>query len=460
MFNRNIETDLLEWKQRHSRKPLVLRGARQTGKTTVVRKFAKSFDGFVELNLEKDAVRRIFSEITDIGRILQSIEGVCNRRIIPGRTLLFIDEIQNSVSAVKLLRFFQEEAPDLHVIAAGSLSEVRMKAEGWSFPVGRVEFRYLYPATFEEFLAARGEGVLLDILRATRVGETAPPPVHGRLTDILLDYMVVGGMPEAVASFAAEGSVAAVRDRQEALFSSFKEDFSKYARGAGVGRLKSLWEQVPFEAGRRIKYSRLCGPEGRSREVSDAFDVLHDAMLIERIYPTTRTEPPLVPKPKAAPKAQYLDIGLVTHVLHLTREQLRARLASSGLAGGLAEAFVGQEILAAGGRQRGPLFFWVREEKDAISELDFLVQVGDRVLPIEVKSGSHGSLKSLHQFLKRSGGDLGIRLYDGPLRIDAHRVALPDRSELRYRLLSVPFYLAFRLAELCGPGGQFAGIEL
>lgn len=457
MFDRKIEKDLLEWKHRQGRKPLVLRGARQTGKTTVVRKFAQSFDIFVELNLEKDPIRKIFSEVTDIGKVIQSIEGVCNRRIIPGRTLLFIDEIQSSVSAVKLLRFFHEESPDLHVIAAGSLLEVRMKAEGWSFPVGRVEFLYLYPATFDEFLAARGEGVLLESLREMRVGREAPPPVHERLTELLLDYMVVGGMPEAVAGFAAGGGIAAARSCQEALSSSFKEDFSKYARGAGVERLKSVWERVPFETGCRIKYSRLSGPESRSREVSEALDILHDAMLIERISPTTRTSPPLVPKPKAAPKAQYLDIGLVTHALGLTRDQLRHRLVSSGFSGGLAEAFAGQEILAAGLRRRGPLFFWVREEKDAISELDFLVQAGGRVLPVEVKSGSQGSLKSLHQFLRRGGGDLsggptplGIRLYNGPLRLDQHTVALPDRLELRYRLLSVPFYLAFRLADLCG----------
>lgn len=459
MFHRNIEKDLQEWKERPGRKPLILRGARQTGKTTVVREFASGFDVFVELNLEKDPIRRIFAEVRDIGRVIESIEGVCNRRIIPGRTLLFLDEIQNSVSAVKLLRFFHEESPDLHVIAAGSLLEVRMKTEGWSFPVGRVEFLYLYPATFDEFLAARGEGILLESMLKMRVGRETPPPVHERLTELLLDYMAVGGMPEAVAGFAAGGGVSTARSCHEALSSSFKEDFGKYARGAGVERLKSVWERVPFEAGRRIKYSRLAGIESRSREASEALDILHDAMLIERIYPTTRTGPPLVPKPKAAPKAQTLDIGLVTHALGLTREQLRQSLVSSGFSGGLAEAFAGQELLASGCRQRGPLFFWIREEKDAVSELDFLVQSGGRVLPVEVKSGSQGSLKSLHQFLRRGGGSLGIRLYAGTLRLDEHAVAMPDRAQLRYRLLSVPLYLAFRLADFAAaidPGTDFS----
>lgn len=449
MFDRKIESDLMEWKRRPDRKPLVLRGARQTGKTTLVRKFAKEFEIFVELNLEKDRIRKIFSEVSDIKDVVQSIEGISNRRVLPGRTLIFIDEIQNSVPAIKLLRFFHEEAPDLHVVAAGSLLEVRMKTEGWSFPVGRVEFLYLYPASFDEFIRARGEGVLLESLMEMRVGRDIPPPLHDRLTGLVLDYMIVGGMPEAAARFIAGGCFAAARSCHEALSSSFKEDFGKYSRGAEVECLRSVWDRVPFEAGSRINYTRLAADAGRSREVSRTFDILHEAMLVERIFPTTRTAQPLVGKPKAAPKAQFLDVGLCTHALSLTRDQLREKLVSSGFSGGLCEAFAGQEILAGDARRRGPLFFWVREEKAACAELDFLIQSGERILPVEVKSGSHGSLKSLHQFLRRSGTDVGIRIYGGPLRLERQHVVLPDGTELRYRLLSVPFYLAFRLRELC-----------
>jgi len=449
VFDRKIEDDLLDWKRRPDRKPLVLRGARQTGKTTLVRKFAAGFETFVEINLEKDQVRRIFSEVKDIKGIVQSIEGISNKRVIPGKTLLFIDEIQNSVSAIKLLRFFHEEMPQLHVISAGSLLEVRMKTEGWSFPVGRVEFLYLYPASFDEFIRARGEGVLLEELMAMRVGRETPPPVHDRLTELILDYMIVGGMPEAVAQYAASGSFASARNCHEALWSSFKEDFAKYSRGAEAEHLKSVWDQVPFEAGSRINYARLAGEQRGSREVSKAFDILHEAMLVERIFPTTRTAPPLVKKPKSAPKSQFLDIGLCTHALRLTRDQLRERVVSSGFSGGLAEALAGQELLAASSRRRGPLFFWVRDEKNANAELDFLIQAGDRILPVEVKSGSHGSLKSLHQFLSRSGTDIGIRIYNGPLTLERHSVNLSDGTGISYRLLSVPFYLAFKLLDLC-----------
>lgn len=449
MFSRKIEQDLLEWKQRPDRKPLVLRGARQTGKTTLVREFGKRFESFVELDLEKDRFKRIFAEVRDIRGVIESIEAVCNRRVIPGKTLLFIDEIQNSVPAIRTLRFFHEESPGLAVVAAGSLLEVRMRSEGWSFPVGRVEFLYLYPATFDEFLGALGEEVLLDSLMKMRVGRETPPPAHERLSSLNLDYMTVGGMPEAVARFAAGGGETAARRCHEALSSSFKEDFEKYSRGAAVEQLKAVWDRVPFEAGNRINCSRLAGGEVRSREVSRALDILHEAMLVERVSPTTRCEPPFAPKPKAAAKAQFLDIGLCTHAVRLGREHLGERLVASGFSGGLSEALVGQELLASDRRRRGPLFFWVREEKDARAELDYLLDAGGRALPVEVKSGSHGSLKSLHQFLRRGRTDLGVRVHNGPLRLDRHSVVLHDGSMLRYRLLSVPLYLAFRLPELC-----------
>ena len=449
MFERKSENDLLTWKRTPGRKPLVLRGARQTGKTTLVRKFAETFEIFVELNLEKDPIRKIFSEVTDIKDVVQSIEALSNKRVIPGKTLLFIDEIQNSVSAIKLLRFFHEEMPELHVMAAGSLLEVRMKTEGWSFPVGRVELLYLYPASFDEFIRARGEGVLLEALLGMRAGQETPAPLHERLSALVLDYMIVGGMPEAVARFAAGGGFAAARDCQDALSSSFKEDFGKYSRATESECLKAAWDKIPFEAGNRINYARLAAGARRSNEMSRAFDTLHEAMLVERILPTTRMAPPLAAKPKTAPKAQLLDIGLCTHALRLTREHLREKLVSSDFSGGLSEALAGQELLAGDARHRGPLFFWTREEKGACAELDFLVESGDRLVPVEVKSGSHGSLKSLHQFLRRSGTDVGVRVYGGPLRIDHHRVNLPDGAELRYRLLSVPFYLAFKLRELC-----------
>lgn len=448
MFERKIEKNLEYWSNNPSKKPLVIRGARQTGKTTLVRKFSRQFDIFIELNLEKDASRRLFSETRDIRETVQSIEGLTNQRVISGRTLLFLDEIQYSMPAIKMLRYFHEEMPDLHVIAAGSLLEVRMKTEGWSFPVGRVEFLYLYPVTFEEFLAALGEDVLLKLLVTCDTPKPVPTPLHEKLLGLLAEYMLVGGMPEAVDEFTTHRNLLQVRKCHESLAMSFKEDFAKYSRSSEVEYLKLVWDRVPFEVGTRIKYSRLAGAHSRSRNVANAFDILHEAMLVERIYPTVSTSPPLAKKYKSAPKAAMLDIGLCTHALNLTKDQIKERLIDPFYAGALFEEYTGQELLALSFDNRHTLHFWTREEKGAVSELDFLIQSGPRLLPIEVKSGSHGSLRSLHQFLRRSGTQLGIRVYGGPLRIDAHSVALPDGERINYKLLSIPFYLTFRIPEL------------
>ncbi len=447
MFRRNLEASLNEWKNGTHRKPLVIRGARQTGKTTLVREFSKQFSNFIELNLEKDALRRIFADISDIRDVVRSIEGVTNQRIAPGETLLFIDEIQNSVSAIKLLRYFYEEIPGLHVIAAGSLLEVRMKDEGWSFPVGRVEFRYLYPATFEEFLGAMGEDLLVEELCNQRIGRAIPQPVHEKLLGLVALYMTVGGMPEAVSRYLETKSIKEVRAVHDALHASFHDDFVKYSKRSEVEHLKLVWDRVPFQIGERIKYSRLSEEQTRSKDISNAFSILHEAMLVERIWPTTRTLAPLVKKPKAAPKTLYLDIGLCSHVLNLTEDQIRKRLIDPAFGGGLAEAFVGQELMAMDANHRTTPYFWIREEKDTTSQLDFLLQSGERLIPVEVKAASHGALKSLHQYLRRSGTDFGVRIYGGSLSFERHNVTLSDGASLKYRLLSIPLYSVWRLEE-------------
>lgn len=450
MFTRKIEQDFLQWKARRGHKPLILRGARQTGKTTLIRRLGRQFDHFIELNLEKDAVQKIFSEVRDIMDVVQSIEAITNRRVVPKQTLLFLDEIQNSASAIKLLRYFYEEIPDLHVIGAGSLLEVRMKSEGWSFPVGRVEFMYLYPVTFAEFLAVLGEERLLASIQKCGIGSTLPAAIHDKLIRLLADYIIIGGMPEAVNEYAHSHSFVAVTQCHETLISSFKEDFAKYSRGAEVQHIKAVWDRVPFEIGKRINYSKLGGSEIRSQDISKAFDILHEAMLVERIFPTTQTQLPLTKKSKAAPKALFLDVGLCTQALHLTRDQIRERLIDPTYQGGLWEALVGQELLALNPHGRNPLFFWIREEKGSSSELDYLMPLDTTLVPIEVKSGSHGSLKSLHQFLARSEYPLGVRLHNGSnIGCERHQIILPTGTPLQYRLLSIPIYLGFRWREFC-----------
>ncbi len=453
MFKRKIEHELLTWKTRKHRKPLIFRGARQTGKTTLIRKLGQQFENFIELNLEKDLNQKIFSDIRDIREVVKSIEIISKQRVIPNKTLLFLDEIQNSESAIKLLRYFYEELPELHVIAAGSLLEVRMKHEGWSFPVGRVEFLYLYPLTFEEFLSVTGEELLLQSLTELKIGKSMTTVVHDKLMGFLSDYMVIGGMPEAVAEYLKNKSLLSIQSCHESLISSFKEDFSKYSKGAEIEYLKLVWDQIPFEIGKRITYSKLGGSSIRSGEISKAFDILHEAMLVERIFPSIQNHPPLIKKTKSAPKAIFLDVGLCAHAVHITRDQIYKQLLDPFYQGGLFEAFVGQELLASDSHNRSTLFFWIREEKGTSSELDFLIPYQNEIIPIEVKSGSHGSLKSLHQFLSRSHIAFGVRFYNQKdLKLEKQIISLPDGSKLDYRLLSIPFYLSFRLVDIIREG--------
>lgn len=448
MFRRNIDDKLEAWKNKENRKPLVLRGARQTGKTTTIKQFAKKFNSFVEINLEIDAMQKIFSEVKDIEEIVKSLESAANKRIIPGETLLFLDEIQNSISAIKMLRYFYEKMPSLHVIAAGSLLEVRMKKEGWSFPVGRVEFLYLYPVTFVEFLKALKEEMILENIYNCGINNPLPNPIHEKTLNLLAEYIVAGGMPEAVNILLTSKSMQAVGHFHESLLLAFKEDFAKYSKSSEVEYLKLVWDRVPFEAGNRIKYSKISGMAAASKKISEAFDILHEAMLIERIYPSISTSIPITKKVKSAPKALFLDIGLCSHALNLNKDQVFQKLINPVFEGALFEGFIGQELLALDSYNRRPLFFWIREEKGASSELDYIFQVKNSILPIEVKSGSHGSLKSLHQFLAKSGQKLGVRAYNGPLKLELQSVALPDGRTIQYKLLSIPFYLIFKLEEL------------
>ena len=250
-------------------------------------------------------------------------------------------------------------------------------------------------------------------------------------------------MPVAVETFRKTGSILEVKRDHETLITTLKEDFYKYARESETKYLRTIWDQAPYHLGDRIKYSEFGGHP--SAAISHAFDILHEAMLIERILPTSRLQPPLVPKEKAAPKILGLDIGLSLFSLGITPAQIKEKLISADYHGGLAETLVGQELLAMHTHDRPPHFFWVREEKGAFAELDYLLPWRDGLLPIEVKSGKAGSLKSLHQFLLRSKTDLAIRISSAPLRQEKVQVTLPQGEVLLFRFLTVPLYLACRL---------------
>lgn len=445
-LQRDIDRTLIEWADSDHRKPLVLRGARQTGKTASVRHFGESFDLFLELNLERfddlSMVRACRSH-TDLLRALKARHNVAE---FPQRTLFFIDEIQESPEAIGWLRFLYEDQPDMFVVAAGSLMEVRLADRGFSFPVGRVTFRALRPFSFFEFLRAGGQDVLLDTIAETTVtGSGPPPPVHDQALDALRNYLLVGGMPEAVVRWRSDHSYEAVRQVHNDLVNALAEDIQKYGRGHETSYLEAAFENLQHHYGTRFKYENFA-PGYHSQLMKTAIQKLERAMIVTRVRPTSSFDLPLRRKPKSAPKLLPLDVGIATSMSAVSIDQARRLPLEDLLDGRLAEIFVGLEFLTAQSTA-DDLFFWVRDSSRGNAEVDYLLETDDHVVPAEVKAGTSGSLKSLHQFLWRSGRDVGLRLFTGAYADERHAVRMPD-GDMRYRLLSLPLYLAGLVREI------------
>jgi predicted AAA+ superfamily ATPase len=437
-FPRNIDDVLRNWSQDADRKPLVLRGARQTGKSSSVRELGKQFELFMELNLERFADLSLVRSCSDPQELLAALAARNNIARFPDRTLLFLDEIQESSKAIGWLRFLWEDHPKLAVVAAGSLMEVRLQERGFSFPVGRVTFRTLHPFTFFEFLRALGKDVLQkEVVESALHGRPAPTALHEQAMRLLIDYLRVGGMPEAVSRWAHVHTLPAVRQVHADLVQALAEDLQKYRGVRDLAYLEAAFENLKHHYGTRFKYENFA-PGYRSQLMKAALGKLEGALLVTRIWPTSALSLPLRIRPKSAPKLLPLDIGVALFDMQLqTQPQPRSRI----LEGRVAEILVGQQVLAARRFDQESLHFWVNESSRSSAEVDLLLPGPDAPVPVEVKAGASGSLKSLHQFLWRSGKHVGLRFHAGTYADEPHRVAMPDGT-LHYRLLSLPLYLA------------------
>jgi len=348
---------------------------------------------------------------------------------------------------VAWLRFLREDHPQLFVVAAGSLLEVRLQERGFSFPVGRVTFRVLRPFTFFEFLAANERDVLARHL-TDAVGEIRPisPALHEQALDLLRDYLLVGGMPEAVARWVTGHNPAAVRGVHGDLIQALAKDLQRFGNLREVGYLEAAFDNLRHHVGLRFRYENFA-PGYRSQLMKNALAKLEAALLIHRALPTSSLELPLRERSRSAAKLLPLDVGLALYTMGSGFETARSLPLDQILDGRIAEIFAGQQLLAAAPGFPGELFFWVSESSRSNAEVDYLVPIGGRPVPVEVKSAAAGSLKSLHQFLWRAGLSTGIRLHTGQLADERLKVQMPE-GELAYRLLSVPLYLAEKLQAL------------
>jgi len=451
-MKRNGVGVLKHWIGQAGRLPMVLRGARQVGKTWLVRQLAKELDlRLIEINFE-----RAGTEVTGIFKakdpfaILRALELMAGHKVDPPRSLLFLDEIQAMPEVLANLRWFAEELPQLPVIAAGSLLDFVLADHAFSMPVGRIAYLHLEPMNFEEFLQAVGEEELLKEVVQWTFGTPLQEVAHARLSECYRDFMIVGGMPKVVQCWIDHRSLLECAELQQSLLGTYRDDFSKYSRRLPVERIGRVMESIPRMLGQTFKYSRVAAGE-RSTAVRESLELLCRARLATRVQATTGMGIPLGGDIRERVfKVIFLDSGLVCGALGLTLQRV-SDLADLVLVneGGLAEQSVGQVLRAALPHfAERALHFWSSDQKGAVAEVDYLVQHGSRIIPVEVKAGTTGTLKSLHHFMAIRHLDLAVRVNaDGPSATNIN-VKTTEGVPVQYRLLSIPFYLAGQLQRL------------
>lgn len=393
-MKRLIEQELVKWKKSTRRKPLVLRGARQVGKTWLVEQvLAKDFEGLVKIDLEKRRdLHTVFGDNLEPKRILNLLE-LATGKIIPGKTLLFLDEIQACPRAIMALRYFYEEIPDLHVVVAGSLLEFAFAEI--SVPVGRLHYLHVHPMTFYEYLLALGKEPMAEQTRKSP--SATSQAAHEQIIDELKNYFFTGGMPECVKTWRDTTSLRTVAEVQTEILDSYRDDFAKYTPKTDPRCLDAVLLSVAKSVGEQLKYTRLdethTGPTNRK-----SFDLLTKARIIHKISACNPSGLPLgaTANPQKF-KAAFLDIGLMQRLCQVPIDtEIRQTDLLAIYRGKLAEQFVAQEMLATGS---GEIFYWSRERRASNAEVDYLLVRNGRIYPVEVKSGAAGALRSLHLML-------------------------------------------------------------
>lgn len=439
MFNRLVIKELENWASRENRKPLVLRGARQVGKTTAVNMFAKQFEQYIYLNLDLLEHRRLFENGYNIKDLIKAIFFFNNLKEGTGRKLIFIDEIQNSPSAVAMLRYFYEEASEFYVIAAGSLLESLIDQQ-ISFPVGRVEYCYMKPLTFTEYLEAIDVSSSLEILNQIPIPEFA----HQQLLNHFYQYTLIGGMPEIVNLYLKKKNLTELKPIYESLLQAYLDDVEKYARNETLARvMRHAIESSFYSAAERIRFEGFGNSHYKSREMSEALKTLEKAMLIYLVYPATGLNIPVVADYKKSPRLHCLDTGLVNFFVGLQKEIFFNKNIDAVYQGKIAEHIVGQELFAAHQSFSKKVHFWVREKKQSNAQVDYLIAFDNYAVPVEVKAGSSGRLRSLHEFIDRAPHNYAVRIYSGPLKVD-RLVTIKGKA---YFLLNLPFYLTGQIGQ-------------
>lgn len=433
---RKIDEELALWKKEKTAKPLLVRGARQVGKSTAIRELSKQFDFFLEINFEEQRqVHKIFEGDLDAKILCENLSILYNTPITPGKTLLFFDEIQTCIPAISSLRFFYEKYPELHVIAAGSLLEFAL-AEIPSFGVGRIRSVFIYPLSFNEYLNGMGEKSLLEAKQKATLKKPLADPIHQKLLNHFKRFLVIGGMPEVVAAYVKDKNINKCGQILDDLITSLKIDFAKYKNKVPFSRISEVFDSVIQQSGGKFNYSKAA-TEANHKQIKEAVDILIMAGIV---YPVTHTSANGIPLGAEANlkkrKMILFDTGIFQRLLGLNISEILFEenfdIINKGY---IAEQYVGLELLKSFScyRQQS-LYFWHREAKSSNAEVDYVIQQNEYILPIEVKSGKKGSMQSLFLFLAEKKIPYGIRFslenYSSYENINVHPIyAVSQLSE-------------------------------
>jgi predicted AAA+ superfamily ATPase len=447
-----VRLDFLEqWIQSTNRKPLVIRGARQVGKTWLVRYFAQLKNRqLIEINFEKRPELISLFSSNDPHQILLNLSAIFQPCNDPSKMILFLDEIQAAPELLAKLRWFAEDMPELAVIAAGSLLEFVLDDHSFSMPVGRINYMHLEPLSFEEFLLAAGHKNLKEYIESCVINSQIPSSIHEKLLGIFKEYLFVGGMPAVVSSWINKRSLHEVGQIQYDLMSTYRDDLAKYRGRMPIERLEEVLRAVPLYLGEKFVYTRV-NPLTQIASTKGALELLCKARVCHRVNGCAGNGIPLGAEIlERYLKIIFIDVGLCCSSLGLSFDQISSVdeliLVNKG---GLAEQVVGQILRTIVPAYMEPeLYYWHRDEKGASSELDYLIQYQNKILPLEVKAGSTGSLKSLHYFMNKKGLKTALRVNsEPPSQFEVKTVDFSGHP-VQYTLLSLPFYLLGQIHRL------------
>ena len=411
-MKRDIYLSLKEWKGLNNRRPLLLRGARQTGKTFIVQQFGKEeFESSVYINFERNPEYKAIFNTFDPIEILEKIILFTAQKPEEGKTLLFLDEIQECPEAIISLRYFYEEMPDLHIIGAGSLLEFALQSENFKMPVGRVQYLYLQPMSFGEFLDALGESALRKYLLDNHNLVKIPEEIHEKLNETIRKYFILGGMPGVINEYINSRDIIRCQRIQRSIIDTYIDDFAKYSKVSSHSLLKKVFNSTPGMTGKKFVYAHV--DRGiKAEKIKEALELLETAGILTRVRQTSSSGLPLSSGAhESIFKIIFLDIGLFHAVSGVYSQTAKEKDFNAIFKGAVAEQFVGQELIAhQSPYTRAEIFYWDRRVKSSTAEIDYLIEKDGQIIPVEVKSGPTGRMKSMHMFIEKHQAKKALKI--------------------------------------------------